>query len=224
MLRQGQDLRPFEHIAGIAPGHPLHRRVGEQRQPVQTASTRTGHGRITREAKQSPSPVHPWHVSSSRGAVRLEYGAPVELVPIGGEQTALSDGSVEETQLFTQVGDTLLAIRPCEFAHVHPQPGEQETHRMSPRLQPHIDRSWAPRPATEILERRCGIEEDEQSNPLAGDLELPGHLVGHEAPQAHPHEVVRTATLESPYHSNVVGRNLLDAAQRSALPIEAARS
>ena len=98
MLRQGQNVRPFEHIASIASGHPLHRRAGQERQPVQTAITRTGHARITCEAKQSPSPIHPRHVSSSRGAVRLEHGAPIKLARIGGEQRALSEGSMENPQ------------------------------------------------------------------------------------------------------------------------------
>ena len=86
---------------------------------------------------------------------------------------------------------------------------------MCPLRQPHIDRSWAPQPATDIRKRRCRIEEDEQCNPLTGDLELPGHLVGQEASQANSHEEVRTAMPESPYCSDVVGGNLLDAVQGS---------
>jgi len=160
MLRQGQGVRPFEHIAGIASGHPLHRRVGQERQPVQTAITRIGHARTTREAKQGPPSIHPRHVSSSRGAVRLEHGVPIELA-VGGEQRALSDRSVEEAQLSAQIIDPVLALRPCEFPRVHPQPPEEESHSVRPLRQPHVDRSCTPRPATEICERRCRLEEDE---------------------------------------------------------------
>ena len=96
MPRQGQNLRPVEHLAGIAPGHPLHRRVGEQPQPVQTAIMQTGHELVDGQTQQSPSPIHPGYVSPSRGAVRLEYGAPVELAPMGGEQIAPGGDAADE--------------------------------------------------------------------------------------------------------------------------------
>src|SRR5262249_33495689 len=152
----------------------------------------------------------PRHVSLSRGTVGLEHGASIKLARIGGEQTAPYHDSVEETQFFSQIGGPVLALRPCGFAPVHPQSGIEGTQRVSPLLEPHTDRSRAPRPAAEIRERRCRIEEDEQRNPLSGDLELPGHLVGQEATQAGSDKEVRAAMLESPYRSNVIGSNLLD--------------